>query len=150
MPRSRKFTRTEISVMAIAAVLVAIVSVLAIRSYYQYFLGTRVIEGVSRLADMRLKMQRYFQTNLTYNNPAAPPCDASEGSIAPLPVDLNFTFSCPTLSATQFTVVATGTGSMLGFQYSIDQNNNRFTPALPSGWAGAGSTCWVIRADGSC
>ena len=150
MPRSRKFTRTEISVMAFAAILFAIVSALAIRSYYQYFLGTRVIEGVSRLADMRLKMQRYFQTNLTYNNPAAPPCDAAEGSIAPLPVDPNFTFSCPTLSATQFTVVATGTGSMLGFQYSIDQNNNRFTPALPSGWAGAGSACWVIRADGSC
>lgn len=150
MSRSRKFTTTEILIMAIVVAVVAVVSALAIRSYYQYFLRARIVDAVSTLADIRLKMERYFQNNLTYNNPAAPPCGAPGSSIAPLPADPNFTFTCTTLSATQFTVVATGTGSMLGFQYSIDQNNNRFTPALPSGWAGAGSACWVIRADGSC
>ena len=108
MLRSRKFTVREISIMVVVVAMVAIVSVLAIRSYYQYFLRARIIEAVSSLADMRTKMERYFQKNLTYNNPAEPPCGAVEGSVAPLPTDPNFTFTCPTLSATQFTVIATG------------------------------------------
>ena len=149
MLRSRKFTAREISVMGAVVAVVLIVSVLAIRSYYQYFLRARIIAAVSGLADTRKKMERYFQKNLTYNNPAEPPC-VEGSSLVPLPTDPNFTFSCPTLSATKFTVTATGTGSMLGFQYSIDQNNNRFTPSLPSGWEGAGSSCWVIRQDGTC
>ena len=139
MVRSRKLTVRELSIMVAVVAVVAIVSVLAIRSYYQYFLRARIIAAVSNLADMRTKMERYFQKNLTYNNPAEPPCGVEGPSVAPLPTDPNFTFTCPTLSATQFTVTATGVGSMLGFQYSIDQNNNRFTPSLPEGWAGAGS-----------
>ena len=120
-------------------------------------LGTQGIEAFDckgaclapGLVDMRTKMERYFQKNLTYNNPAEPAC-AVDSAVAPLPTDPNFTFACPTLSATQFTITATGIGSMLGFQYSIDQNNNRFTSSVPEGWAGAGSACWVIRQDGSC
>jgi len=150
MIRSRKFTATEILITAVVVAVVAVVCVLAIRSYSQYFKRARIIDAVSSLADMRTKMERYFQANLTYNNTAEPPCGAAGTSVAPLPADANFTFTCPTLSATQFSVVATGTGSMVGFEYSIDQNNNRFTRALPSGWVGAGSACWVIRQDGSC
>ncbi len=150
MLRSRKFTAAEILTMAVVVAVVAIVSVLAVRAYYQYFLRARIIDAVSSLADMRTKMERYFQANLTYNKPDKPPCGAAGSSVAPLPTDRNFTFTCPTLSATQFTVVATGADSMQGFQYSIDQNNNRFTTSLPPGWAGVGSACWVIRQDGSC
>ena len=151
MPRSRKFTVNEVLLMASIVVVVAIVGALAIRSYYQYFLRSQISAAVSSLADMRLKMERYFQKNLTYNNPAAPPCGAAGSSVAPLPTDSNFTFTCPTLSSTQFTVVATGAGgSMMGFQYSIDQNDNRFTKSLPSGWAGVGSACWVMQQDGTC
>jgi type IV pilus assembly protein PilE len=150
MFRTRKFRPTEILIMAVVVAAVATVSALAIRSYYHYFLRARIIDGVSGLAEMRTKMERYFQANLSYNNQAAPPCGPAGSSIAPLPTDANFTFTCPTLSATQFKVVATGTGSMLGFEYAIDQNNNRTTPSLPSGWAGVGSACWVIRPDGSC
>ena len=149
MFRSRKFTVREISVMVAVVAVVAIVSGLAIRSYYQYFLRARIIGAVSGLADMRTKMERYFQKNLTYSNPAQPACADGPG-LAPLPTDPHFTSACPTLSATQFTVTATGVGSMRGFAYSIDQNNNRFTASLPDGWTGAGSACWVIRQDGSC
>ena len=150
MLRSRKFTRTELLIMAVVVAAVAAVSALAIRSYYQYFLRSRIIDAVSGLADMRTKMERYFQKNLTYSNPAEPACGPVGSSVAPLPTDANFTFTCPVLSATQFKVVATGIGSMHGFQYSIDQNNNRLTAGVPSGWVGAGSSCWVIRPDGSC
>jgi len=150
MPRARKFTAAEILVMAVIVAIVAIVSVLAARAYYQYYLRARIIDAVSSLADMRTKMERYFQANLTYNKAGEPPCGDAGSSVAPLPTDRNFVFTCPTLSATQFTVVATGADSMEGFQYSIDQNNNRFTKSLPSGWTGVGATCWVLRPDGTC
>lgn len=150
MPRSRKLTTQEILLIAVIVAVVGVVAVLAVRSYSQYFLRLRIQEAETKLANMRSRMERYFQKNLTYNNPAAPPCQDDGASIAPLPTDPNFTFTCPTLSATQFTVLATGTGKMAGFQYSIDQNNNRFTPGVPDGWAGAGARCWVIAEDGSC
>jgi type IV pilus assembly protein PilE len=149
MRRSRRFV-TDRAITAIIVAMVVIIAMFAISSYYRYFLGTRIAQGTSKLAGMRLNMERYFQKNFTYNNPQSPPCEAAESSVAPLPTDSNFTYSCPVLTATQFTVVATGNDSMAGFEYSIDQNDNRVTVSVPTGWQGAGARCWVIKRDGSC
>ena len=151
MLRSRRLTAPQLILTALIAAIVATVVALAINSYYQYFLRVRIASGTAKLAAMRLSMGRYFQKNLSYNNSAGPPCGSEETAIAPLPTDPSFTYSCPTLSATQFTIVATGTGALEGFEYSIDQNDNRRTLKVPSaGWAGAGARCWVLRKDGSC
>jgi type IV pilus assembly protein PilE len=53
------------------------------------------------------------------------------------------------LSLTTYTVTATGIGAMLGFQYSLDQANNRVTVAVPPGWV-ASPNCWTLKKDGSC
>ena len=149
MPRSR-FLLTDRAITAIIVGTVVVVGGFAINSYYQYFLGTRITSATSKLAAMRLNMERYFQKNFTYNNPQSPPC-GPESPLAPLPEDSNFTYSCPVLTATQFTVLATGTASMEGFQYSIDQNDNRVTLSVPAtGWTGKGARCWVTKRDGSC
>jgi type IV pilus assembly protein PilE len=150
MFRSRKLVSEGVITATIVGIVV-IVAALAISSYYQYFLGTRIERATAKLAGMRANMERYFQKNLTYNNPEGPPCGEPESSVAPLPTDSNFTYSCPMLTATQFTVLATGTASMEGFQYSIDQNDNRTTVSLPpTGWSGTGARCWVTKRDGSC
>jgi type IV pilus assembly protein PilE len=149
MLRPRGFTLIEVMV---TVGIVAILAAIAIPTYSQYILRARITGAVSNLSSMRVKMEQYFQDNRTYNNAAAPPCGAAGTSVAPLPTDANFTFAClPAPTATQYTVVATGTGSMLGFQYSIDQNNNRVTLGLPpAGWVGVGNPCWVLKQDGSC
>ena len=136
MLRSRKFTVREISIMVIVVAMVAIVC--GPRNSLLLPILPTCPDHRSRFALGRNAHENgaLFPEKSDLQQPSEPPCGAVESSVAPLPTDPNFTFTCPTLSATQFTVVATGTGSMLGFQYSIDQNNNRFTPSVPSAGRG--------------
>ncbi len=62
-----------------------------------------------------------------------------------------FTVTCA-LTATTYTVTATGKAAagMSGFVYTVDQANNRKTTSVPSGWSGAGSSCWVTKKSGDC
>jgi type IV pilus assembly protein PilE len=147
MRRSRGFTLIEVMItLAIVAILAAI----AVPSYSEYVKRARITEAVAALADMHVKMERYFQDNRRYDPPAPaiPPCNA--GTVAPLPpASANFVFACGGLSLTTYTVTATGIGAMLGFQYSLDQANNRVTVAVPPGWV-ASPNCWTLKKDGSC
>jgi type IV pilus assembly protein PilE len=147
MRRSRGFTLIEVMItLAIVAILAAI----AIPSYSEYVKRARITEAVAALADMHVKMERYFQDNRSYNppGPAILPCNV--GTVAPLPpASANFVFACGGLGAATYTVTATGIGAMLGFQYSLDQANNRVTVAVPPGWV-ANPACWTLKKDGSC
>jgi type IV pilus assembly protein PilE len=64
-----------------------------------------------------------------------------------------FNFSCPTLTATTYTLTATGKSSMTGFTYTVDQANVRTSP-LPARHRPAGrtctATCWVTSKGGGC
>jgi type IV pilus assembly protein PilE len=44
---------------------------------------------------------------------------------------------------------ATGTGTMAGFVYTLDQDNKKVTTSVPSGWT-TNNSCWVTKKDGSC
>ena len=69
-------------------------------------------------------MEQFFQDNRTYVNA----CTA--GTVAPKPADTtNFTYDCPTRTATAYTITATGQGGLAGYLYSIDQSNVRSTVA---------------------
>ncbi|MGH8743099.1 MAG: hypothetical protein ACREUY_02365, partial [Burkholderiales bacterium] len=67
-----------------------------------------------------------------------------------------FTFACTNTGGNQFyQVTATGTVSMLGFVYTINESNVKTStiiagskPAL-AGWTG-NANCWVTRKAGSC
>ena len=140
----RGFTLIE---LMIVVAIVAILSAVALPAYSDYVKRGRITEAVAALADMRVKMEQFFQDNRTY----AGACTA--GTLAPAPADTSFfTYACGSLTGTTYKVTATGTGSMAGFTYSIDQSNTRKTEALPDGWSGAGadSTCWVLRQSGDC
>ena len=142
MLRTRGFTLIEIM---IAVAIVAILAAVGYPSYTDYVRRGKIAEAISGLSDMRVKMEQFFQDNRTY----AGACVA--GTTAALPANTpNFQFSCPDRTATTFTVLATGIGSMSAFSYSINQTNTRTTVGLPAGWNGAGSSCWVIKKDGSC
>jgi type IV pilus assembly protein PilE len=143
MRGQKGFTLIELMiVVAIVGILVTI----ALPSYTGYVQRSRISEAVSGLAGMPVNMERYFQDNRTYVGA----CVA--GTVAPKPTNTaTFTFACPVLTATAFSVTATGVGSMASFVYSIDQNNVRTTDGLPAGWTVPNpNTCWALRADGSC
>ena len=139
--------------LMIVVVVVAILSAIALPSYQDYVTRGKITEATSNLADMRVKLEQFFQDNRTYVGA----CVA--GTAAPLPTGTRyFTFTCPTLTATAFTVTATGIDGQGkgGFAYSVNQANLQSTaigaPASADGWV-TSANCWVTRkgpAPGSC
>lgn len=142
MKTQRGFTLVEVMVVV---VIVAILSAIAIPSYTDYVRRGKITEAISSLSDMRVKMEQFFQDNRTYVGAC------SSGTVAPTPTaTTNFTFACSGQSTTGYTVTATGISSMVGFVYTINESNTRTTTGLPSTWTGSGSSCWVVKKDGSC
>lgn len=142
MRKAKGFTLIELMItVAIVAILAAIV----VPSYRDYITRSKITEATSTLSTMRVKMEQAFQDDRSYSNA----CGAAGVAALPL-ATTNFTYSCPTLTASAYVVKATGANAMTGFVYTVDQSNVRTTVGLPSGWVGTGTTCWVLKRDGSC
>lgn len=142
MKSQRGFTLIE--VMIVVAI-VAILASIAIPSYRDYVTRSKLVEAHTQLASMSVRMEQFFQDTRTY----AGACQA--GTVAPAPTGKQFDFTCPTLTAATYVVTATGkpaqgTG---GFTYTINQNNERATTLVPTGWT-ANATCWVSKKGGVC
>ena len=142
---ARGFTLIEVMV---AVAIVAILATVAYPAYTDYIVRSKIAEAVGQLSDMRVKMEQYFLDNRTYVGACA------AGTVAPLPASPQvkyFTFTCPTLTATTYTIQADGVAAqgMTGFTYTIDQANNRATTSVKTGWS-LTANCWVLKKDGSC
>jgi type IV pilus assembly protein PilE len=153
MPPARKHARdagfTLIEVMITVGV-IAILAAVALPNYFDYLTRSRLVEAKTNLVDMRTRLEQYFLDNRAYPGSciafAAGPAGA--GKIY-LPANAKyFTITCA-LTATTYTVTATGTGSVAGFVYTIDQANTRKTTSVPTGWT-ASNVCWVSRKNGEC
>src|SRR5262245_30541785 len=142
MKKQTGFTLLEIMVVV---VLIAILAAIGLPSYNDYILRSRLGEAYANLGDMSTKLEQFFQDSRTY----AGACAA--GTVAPLPAAANaryFTITCPTLTATAYTVTATGIAgtNAAGFTFTVDQSGVRATTAVPasSGYS-TNTTCWVRR-----
>ncbi len=137
MKTNKGFTLLELlMVVAVVAVLASI----SIPAYNDYTIRGKLAEGMSALSDGRVKMEQFFQDNRTYAGGPAPAATST------------FTYAAGNLSATTYTITATGNGRVLGFVYTIDQNNVKSTTAAPAGWAAAAmpTSCWIARKGGIC
>lgn len=132
--------------LMVAVAIVGILATIALPAYNEYVLRSKLSEAFSELATMRVKLEQHYQDTRTYVGGCA------TGTVAPLPTGTKyFTYSCPTLTATAFTVRATGiaaegTGS---FIYSINEANAKTTVQLPTGWTSQAG-CWVRKKSGEC
>ena len=139
---SRGFTLMEIM---IAIAIVGILTAIALPSYRDYITRGKIPEATASLADLRVKLEQFFQDRRTYVGACA------ANTVAPLPTNTKyFTITCPTLTATTFTVTATGNAGqgMGGFVYTVNEQNVQASTisgtAATQGFA-SNATCWIIR-----
>lgn len=143
----RGFTLVEVMV---TVAIIAILAAVAIPQYTSYVTRSRLTDASTGLATMRAQMERYYQDNRTYGNTGTfvSPCNNATASARTFG---NFVISCTgTLDTTQFTLQAVGNGAVSGFTYTINQQDQRATVAIPSNF---GSTCaskWIMKKGDTC
>ncbi len=144
MKTQKGFTLVEL--MIVVAV-VAILAAIGIPAYGDYVLRGKLTEAMTELAAMRVKLEQYYQDNRTYVGGCA------AGTVAPLPTGTKyFTYSCPTLTASAFTVAAAGVAAQgTGeFVYTIDQSNAKQTTDAPAEWGTMPVNCWITKKGEGC
>jgi type IV pilus assembly protein PilE len=129
---------TLIELMIVVAV-IGILASIAIPSYTDYVQRGKVAEATSTLADLRVRMEQYYQDNRTYVG----------GQCAPASGAKYFTYTCsvaPTDAA--YTLQAAGNASenMGNFNFTVDQSNAK--TSTYDGNSGAG--CWLTSKSGTC
>jgi len=131
MSKQRGFTLVELLVVI---AVIGILASIAIPSYSNYSIRGKLIEGTSQLSDARVKMEQFFQDNRTYAGGTCPAATA------------NFTYACSNLTATTYTITATGKSALSTYSYTINESNVK---ASTTPW-GDNTTCWVTNKGGGC
>lgn len=143
--RDNKFVKGfTLMELMITVGIIGILAAVALPAYTDYVKRGRIPQATNNLSAMRVKLEQYFQDNRTYVGACA------SGTVAPLPTADDFTYTCPTLTATTFVVRAQGSGTMSGFTYTINELNAKATTAVPTGWGTAPVSCWVTKKGGVC
>ena len=130
--------------LMIVVAIIGLLASIAYPNYRDYITRGKITEATSGLSDGRIKMEQFFQDNRTYVGGPTPTASSS------------FAFSTSSLTASTYTLVASATGAIAGFVYTIDQNNNKVTTAAPTtppsmAWGGTYPVnCWVTKRGGGC
>jgi type IV pilus assembly protein PilE len=141
MKKASGFTLIEI---LIVVAIVGILAAIAVPMYTEHITRSQLVEAHTGLSDLRVRMEQFYQDNRTYDGAALDNCGAGVPGVAK-----NFTFNCRSLGQT-YTATATGTaGRVVGFGFTINEQNVRATTATPANWGGAQANCWISR-KGSC
>ncbi len=150
MQRLRQTGFTIIEVMIVVTI-IAIMAAIAIPQYTDYVRRGKLPEGTSALLGMRVRMEQFFQDNRSYNPAAvaAPACPIKVQSTQ------YFTITCPTLTATTYTLQAQGVGDLAGVAFTLDQDNARASTitsgsVLADAGYEANAKCWITRKKGVC
>jgi type IV pilus assembly protein PilE len=145
--RSSGFTLIEVM---ITVAIIGILAAVAVPAYSDYVRRGKLPEAFSRLSDYRSKMEQYYQDNRAYGNATRCANTMAAGTWGAFPGSSdNFAYSCATASPfDNFTITATGTGSLTGFVYTINQNGDRATTKYKG--TTVSQSCWLTKSASTC
>lgn len=133
--RVKGFTLIE---MMVVVAIIAILAAIALPAYSDYVKRANLVDATNQLAASRAQMEQYYQDARKYTTSGTftSPCDTIATVNLP-----KWTFDCPAanLSATTYTIRATGVGVMNGWVFTIDQLNTQKTTSAPTGWTTSNS-----------
>lgn len=135
---------TLVELMVVVAI-IGILATIALPAYTEFVQRGKAAEATSTLADLRVKMEQYYQDRRTYVGAdllVSGPCSPAPGSVK------YFTYACANLGIDTYDIVATGVPAqnMGSFDFKINQDN-----AKSSTFNGhTGATCWLTSKNGSC
>jgi type IV pilus assembly protein PilE len=165
--KNKGFSLIELMVVI---VIIGILAAIAIPSYTDYVLRSHTTEATSTLADLRVRMEQFYQDYRNFGSAAVGgTCGLNannvtvvefptRAAVAPAPKSKDFDFSCTTAAApVNYIIIANAippAGSpMAGFTYTISGQNIRtstiIAPARPS-WLTATQQCWITGPKAKC
>jgi type IV pilus assembly protein PilE len=100
-------------------------------------------------------MEQFFADNRIYPGSCVVAPTLAGGAQIQVPQLKSFNLTCGPMGNTTYVVTATGTGSMTGFTYTINESNVRTSAFSGTGaskgyTAASPNTCWVLRKGGVC
>lgn len=133
---------TLIEVMIVVAI-IGILATIAYPSYRDYILRGQVVDATTGMSSLRADLERHFQDNRTFETVGAftSPCGRTDAQRT----FGDFIVTCPTLTATTYTLQADGAG----FVFTVDQADVRATTTTPSGWPTC-ATRWILKKGQAC
>lgn len=137
MKKQCGFTLIE---MLIVIAIIGILAAIAIPNYTDYVMKSRIQQALAPLGAGQTQMEQFFQDNQTYAGGCAQVTGKGNSD--------NFAITCEDAAAT-FTITATGSGSMTGFKYTINQDGAK-TSKLGARWGSTSSNCWASSKGGAC
>lgn len=131
MRQIRGFSLIE---LLIAIAIIGLLLAIATPTYRDHVRRGAIEEAQAELARGQIALEQFFLDNRTY---VGAPCPAST---------TRFALTCA-LTATTYTITATGSGNVAGFIYTINQQGVK---ATTGGDWGTNAACWIIRKGGTC
>jgi type IV pilus assembly protein PilE len=135
LPAATSQTGFSLVELLVTMAIVATLAGVAVPSYIDYMRRGAVEEAIAALASGKIAAEQFYLDNRTYDGL---PCPGATSK---------FTFSC-TGDTDSYALVATGSGNVAGFSYSLDQADNRSSSSGDE-W-GVDAACWVLRKGQSC
>ncbi len=142
--RSRGFTLIELMmVVAIVAILAAV----ALPSYQDYVRRAQIQEAFGNLANLRIKMEQFYQDNRNYGTNACGNDGVQRVNFALAGPEIRFNYVCALTNAGQgYTLTATGNRERaVGHVFSLNEANAKSTTVFRG--AVVASACWLVRGD---